>query len=112
MAGSDSVAGTLVYVFYELASSQKDQLKPAEELHDLNVCDRKTLRSLPHLNGVINENLAISELQVTIALLVSKYHVKFAPGEDGARAVEEMTDRFAVLPGPLSLVFEKRTWKI
>ncbi|KAL8937854.1 MAG: hypothetical protein Q9216_004217 [Gyalolechia sp. 2 TL-2023] len=59
IAGSDTVSGTLVYVFYEIAASQKDQLKLAEELLDIDVFDRQVLRSLPHLNGVINEVLRL-----------------------------------------------------
>ena len=58
--------------------------------------------------GCIGKNLAISELQVVVALLVSKYQIKLAPGEDGTKVTEQMKDRFTALPGPLSLTFEAR----
>ena len=57
------------------------------------------------------KNVALSELQVVIALLVAEYCVKFAPDEDRNRVVSEMTDRFTALPGPLSLTLERRVSK-
>ena len=46
-------------MFYELALDSDHQEKLCEELHSINVHDPVALRSLPHLNGVINESLRI-----------------------------------------------------
>ena len=43
-----------------------------------------------------------------MALIVSKYNVEFAPGEDGVRVVKEMKDEFTAVPGRLDLVFKPR----
>lgn len=59
IAGSDTVAPTLVFLFYELALNRAHQEKLREELNSVDVHDPIALRSLPHLNGVINESLRI-----------------------------------------------------
>ena len=59
MSSSDTVAPTMVYVFYELARLPEQQQRLRKEIESVNVYDRKVLRSLPHLNGVINECLRI-----------------------------------------------------
>ncbi len=41
-----------------------------------------------------------------VALVLSKYHVGFAPGEDGVRVERDMKDAFTAEPGRLELVFE------
>lgn len=56
---SDTVAPTLVFIFYELGLNSDHQEKLCEELISINVHDPVALRSLPHLNGVINESLRI-----------------------------------------------------
>lgn len=56
---SDTVAPTLVFVFYELALNSSHQEKLCEELNSIDVHDLVALRSLPHLNGVTNESLRI-----------------------------------------------------
>lgn len=42
-------------------------------------------------------------------LLLDKFNVKFAPGEDGSRLFEQSKDCFSWVPGPMDLVFEERT---
>ncbi len=58
-ASSDTVAPTLVFIFYELALHHDQQEKLHAESASTDIYDRKALRSLPHLNGVINESLRI-----------------------------------------------------
>lgn len=48
------------------------------------------------------------EMQYVVSMLVSKYDVRLAPGEDGKRMVEDMVDQFTAAPGKLQLVFERR----
>ena len=59
IAGSDTVAPTLVYIFYELAKTPEQQEKLYQELTSIAITDFKALQNLPHLNGVINEALRI-----------------------------------------------------
>lgn len=56
---SDTVAPTLVFTFYELALHPHHQQKLYEEIRSVDIHDLFALRSLPHLNGVINESLRI-----------------------------------------------------
>ena len=56
----------------------------------------------------VGKNLALAELRFVTALLVSKYDIAFAPGEDGVKVVEDMKDQFTAAPGKLELVFTAR----
>ncbi|KAL8670626.1 MAG: hypothetical protein Q9168_004837 [Polycauliona sp. 1 TL-2023] len=56
----------------------------------------------------IGKNIAYSELRLVTALLASKYDIRFAPGEDGTRCVEDMVDQFTAAPGELEVVFTER----
>lgn len=69
------------------------------------------LRSLSALGrfSCIGKNLALMELRYVIALLVSRFEVSFAPGEDGSRVEGEMKDQFAAAPGRLDVVFKPRS---
>jgi cytochrome P450 len=53
----------------------------------------------------IGKNLALAEIRFVTALLISKYHVSLAPGEDGVRVWKDMKDQFTAVPGKLELVF-------
>ncbi|KAJ4294979.1 hypothetical protein N0V90_006987 [Kalmusia sp. IMI 367209] len=53
----------------------------------------------------IGKNLALAEIRFVTALLLSKYHVSLAPGEDGTRVWKDMKDQFTAVPGKLELVF-------
>ena len=52
--------------------------------------------------------LALSELSLVVALLVSKYYIRFPDNDNGSRVEDDMKDQFTALPGPLDLVFELR----
>lgn len=56
----------------------------------------------------IGKNLALAELRFVTALLVKKYDVGFAEGEDGRRVDGDLIDRFTAAPGRLRLVFTER----
>ncbi|KAF6241864.1 hypothetical protein HO173_000576 [Letharia columbiana] len=54
----------------------------------------------------IGKKLALAELSIVVALIVSKYHIRFPPGEDGSWVVRDMRDCFTAKPGQLNLVFD------
>jgi hypothetical protein len=48
-------------------------------------------------------------MRLVVAAILSRYNIKFAPGEINGVAVErDMTDQLTANPGRLVLVFEKR----
>jgi hypothetical protein len=50
----------------------------------------------------------MSHIRLTIAILLSKYSISFAPGtSDGLLVERDMKDQLTALPGELKLVFEK-----
>jgi hypothetical protein len=49
------------------------------------------------------------EIRTATVLLLDKFDVKFADGEDGTRLFKESKDCFSWVPGPLRLVFDERT---
>lgn len=53
----------------------------------------------------VGKELALSEIRLVAALLLSKYEIAFAPGEDGKKCIEDMRDQFTAVPGELELVF-------
>lgn len=70
------------------------------------VADKKTFT--PFSIGrysCIGKNLALAEIRFATALLVSKYDITLAPGEDGCRVLNDMKDQFTAVPGTLELVF-------
>ena len=56
----------------------------------------------------IGKNLALMELRIVTALLVSRYEIMFAPGEDGTALFRDMKDAFTAAPGDLRLIFQRR----
>ena len=48
------------------------------------------------------------EMRAVVARLVTNYDMKFAAGENGKAALEEMKDTFTTTPGPLKIIFQKR----
>lgn len=48
------------------------------------------------------------ELRYATTVLISKYNVTFAPGEDNHEVIENMTDSFTVDPGDLKIVWTER----
>ncbi|PVH72767.1 cytochrome P450 [Cadophora sp. DSE1049] len=58
--------------------------------------------------GCIGKNLALMELRTVCALLVSKFDVSFAPGEDGTKLLEKSEDYFTIGLESLMLQFKAR----
>ena len=56
----------------------------------------------------IGRNLALMEIRLATALLISKYDVHLAAGEAGTDVSSKMVDLFVATPGPLQLSFERR----
>lgn len=56
---SDTVAPTLVFLFYELALHPEKAEKLYQEVKGLDVYDPKVLQRLPYLNAVIKETLRL-----------------------------------------------------
>ncbi|KAI1386119.1 cytochrome P450 [Hypoxylon trugodes] len=59
IAGSDTIAPTLVFAFYELARSSWQQDELLSELKDINIYDRVQLQGCAHLTAIINETLRL-----------------------------------------------------
>ena len=60
MPHSDTVASTMVYLFYRLALEPQHAVKIREEIHSINsIYDPQSLKTLDHLNGAINEILRL-----------------------------------------------------
>jgi cytochrome P450 len=59
IAGSDTIAPTLVFVFYELALSPLQQSILLEELRLVDINDHAQLKGCAHLTAVINETLRL-----------------------------------------------------
>ncbi|KEY67605.1 hypothetical protein S7711_08275 [Stachybotrys chartarum IBT 7711] len=59
IAGSDTVALTTIFLFYELASHPEHLERLRQELSGIDVDDCRELEKLPHLNGVINETMRL-----------------------------------------------------
>ncbi|KAJ5226531.1 hypothetical protein N7468_007756 [Penicillium chermesinum] len=53
----------------------------------------------------VGKQLALMELRMVVALLVSKFSVQFAPGEDGKRLLDNSKDFFTISIAELNLVF-------
>jgi hypothetical protein len=50
----------------------------------------------------------MAQLRLTVAILLSKYSVRFAPGTSDEMLVEKvMKDQLTPLPGDLKLVFDE-----
>lgn len=58
--GSDTVASTLISIFYHLADDPSQMVKLRAELENVNsVPGLDALKSMAHLNGMINEALRL-----------------------------------------------------
>ncbi|KAL3476423.1 cytochrome P450 [Aspergillus californicus] len=58
--------------------------------------------------GCIGKNLALMEIRLLTAHLITKFDVAFAPGEDGSELLKS-DDIFTIMLKPLHLIFKKRT---
>jgi cytochrome P450 len=66
---------------------------------------------LPFAQGrytCLGKGLALSELRIVTALLISKYRIGFVQGDDGAAVQEDLRDSFTACPGSLRLNFAPR----
>ena len=64
------------------------------------------LLTVPGRYQCIGKNLAYAEMRYVVALLVSRYDVAFAPGEDGSAVEGDELDELTATPGRLRLVFQ------
>ncbi|CZR61640.1 related to pisatin demethylase cytochrome P450 [Phialocephala subalpina] len=58
--------------------------------------------------GCIGKNLALMELRTVTALLITKFNVSFAPGENGSNLLEKSEDYFTIGLADLNLQFTPR----
>lgn len=58
--------------------------------------------------GCIGKNLALMELRTVTALLVTKFNVSFAPGENGSALLDKSEDYFTIGLADLMLQFTPR----
>ncbi|CRG88390.1 hypothetical protein PISL3812_05420 [Talaromyces islandicus] len=59
IAGSDTVAPTMVFLFYELALNPEQADKIYNEVCTYDIANHNKLKNLNHLNGCINETLRL-----------------------------------------------------
>ncbi|KAF2679346.1 cytochrome P450 [Lentithecium fluviatile CBS 122367] len=52
--------------------------------------------------------LALRELRLIVAVLLTRYNVSLAPGEDGQKLFRDLKDEFVFAPGELHLCFARR----
>jgi tryprostatin B 6-hydroxylase len=52
------------------------------------------------------KNIGLMELRITIAVLIAKFEVSLAPGEDGKEVTDKLRDTFTAQPGDLHLSFK------
>ncbi|KAL9084474.1 MAG: hypothetical protein Q9165_008047 [Trypethelium subeluteriae] len=57
----------------------------------------------------VGRNLSLMEVRTIAAVLLNKFDVRLAPGEDGHQLHYETLDCFVTIPGPLHLVFIPRS---
>lgn len=48
------------------------------------------------------------EVRLATALIVSKYDIVLAPGDDGTNVERHMEDLFVATPGPLNIRFREK----
>lgn len=51
------------------------------------------------------------ELRTVVSLLITRFDISFAPGDDGSSLMENTLDTFTVRLGDLNLVFSERRSK-
>ncbi|KAL4748888.1 hypothetical protein BDW72DRAFT_214426 [Aspergillus terricola var. indicus] len=54
----------------------------------------------------VGRQLGLMELRIATAMLLTRFHCRFAPGEDGQRMFSEALDHFTTTPGPLHVVLQ------
>ena len=58
--------------------------------------------------GCVGQGLAMTTLRLVLANVVKKFHINFAPGEDGSKILEDFRDTLTGHPGKLRLSFSFR----
>lgn len=56
----------------------------------------------------MGKQLALMELRTVVSLLITRFDVSLAPGEDGSTLLNDTKDTFTVQLGALQLVFVER----
>ncbi|KAE8378838.1 cytochrome P450 [Aspergillus bertholletiae] len=56
----------------------------------------------------VGKNLALTQIRLVAAALVSRYHINFAPGSNGEQVERDMKDQLTAQPGACRLVFVER----
>lgn len=56
----------------------------------------------------VGQTLAMKTVSHLMAVLISRYHIEFAPGDDGTRVIHNCRDNFTMDPGRLDLIFKLR----
>lgn len=56
----------------------------------------------------VGKNFALMEIRILTAMLLTRFHVAFATGENGEELFSRFHDHFTAAPGPLRLTFKKR----
>ena len=101
LGASDTVASTLISIFYHLAHNPEQLHKLRSELESCNIADHDALKSKQHLNAVIYEPLRLHS-----ALPSGGY--RDTPPEDGVAVRRDLKDQFNSHPGHLNLVVPPR----
>ncbi|OKO95665.1 Tryprostatin B 6-hydroxylase [Penicillium subrubescens] len=57
----------------------------------------------------VGKNLALTQIRLVATILLSRYHVRFAPGETGEAVERDMRDQLTAQPGRYAVVFEPRS---
>ena len=66
------------------------------------------LTMMAGIYGCVGKNLALMEIRILTAVLVTRFDVAFAAGEDGKQLFSLFHDHFTSDPGPLRLTFKER----
>lgn len=56
----------------------------------------------------VGKNLALTQMRLVCAILLSKYRFRFAPGETGEAVERDMRDQLTARPGRFEAIFERR----
>lgn len=56
----------------------------------------------------VGKMLALTQIRLTVAMLLKRYRIVFAPGQDVDVVEREMRDQVTAQPGPCRVIFEAR----
>lgn len=69
--------------------------------YELNIPSGKT--------SCVGKNLALTEIRMAVAGILSVFNMSFLPGDDGAAVERDMRDQLTAYPGDLKLIFTQRS---